>query len=86
MPDRYSGWNKTAFLTHGKCTMAELIKWLRAEFADMLVPEEISSDRGPNLIRSEMKEWLKCWGVKIRESSALFPQSNGRAECVVKAT
>ena len=32
-----------------------------------------------------MKEWLKKWGVKIRQSSAYYPQSNGRAEAGVKS-
>merc|ERR1712082_58984 len=32
-----------------------------------------------------MKNFLKSWGVKLRVSSAHYPQSNGRAECAVKA-
>ena len=28
---------------------------------------------------------MKSWGVKMRVSSAHYPQSNGRAECAVKA-
>ena len=83
--DRYSGWNRTAYFKPGGATSAELIKVLRQEFASMGVPEEMSCDRGTNLSSRELTTWLKGWGVKIRDSSARYPQSNGRAECAVKA-
>ena len=83
--DRYSGWNRTAYFKPGKATSAEVIKVLRQEFASMGVPEELSCDRGTNLSSREITTWLTGWGVKIRDSSARYPQSNGRAECAVKA-
>ena len=49
------------------------------------MPEELSCDRGKNLTSMEVREWLKGWGVRLRVSSAHYPQSNGRAECAVKA-
>ena len=33
----------------------------------------------------EIMEWFKKWSVKIRRSSAYYPQSNGRAEAGVKS-
>ena len=83
--DRYSGWNRTAHFPPGKSTSAEPIKVLRREFGDMGVPEELSCDGGKNLTSYEVREWLKGWGVILRVSSAHYPQSNGRAECAVKA-
>ena len=32
-----------------------------------------------------MKRWLANWGTDIRQSSAYYPQSNGRAEAAVKS-
>ena len=83
--DCYSGWNRTAHFPPGKSTSAELIKVLRREFGDMGVPEELSCDGGKNLTSVEVREWLKGWGVRLRISSAHYPQSNRRAECAVKA-
>ena len=37
---------------------SELIKVLRQEFATMGVPEEISCDRGMNLMSREITSWL----------------------------
>ena len=82
--DRYSGWNRLAWFAPGKATSSEVIKVLREEFMDMGVPEEISCDRGSNLVSREITDWLKTWDVTIRDSSVHYPQSNGRAECAVK--
>ena len=79
------GWNRTAHFPPGKSTSAELIKVLRQEFGAFGVSEELSCDRGKNLTSYKVKEWLKSWGVELRISSAHYPQSNGRAECAVKA-
>ena len=45
----------------------------------------MSCDGGKNLTSYKVREWLKSWGVELRISSAHYPQSNGRAECAVKA-
>ena len=83
--DRYSGWNDTTYYPPNHATTAEVIKSLRNLFADFGVPEEFACDGGTNLTSEEMKNFLKKWGVKLRVSSAHYPQSNGRAECAVKA-
>ena len=64
---------------------AKIITTFREFFHRWGVVEEISLDGGPNLDSYEMKEWLKKWGVKVRQSSAYYPQSNGRAEAGVKS-
>ena len=49
------------------------------------VPEQLSSDGGPQLNSSAFKEFLSRWGVKHRLSSVEYPQSNGRTELGIKA-
>ena len=58
---RYSGWNQTAYFKPGHATSREVINVPREEFSDMSVPEEISCDRGSNLVSYEITEWLKGW-------------------------
>ena len=53
-------------------------------FATFGVPEELSSDGGPEFAAGETELFLKKWGVRHRVSSAYFAQSNGRAEVAVK--
>ena len=50
------------------------------------MPEELSSDGGPEFTASSTCDFLGKWGVKHRISSAYHPQSNGRAEVAVKTT
>ena len=50
------------------------------------VPNEISSDGGPEFTAMETIQFLKQWGVRHRISSSYFPSSNGRAELAVKST
>ena len=58
---------------------------LRKVFATFGVPEEISSDGGPEFVAKESEDFFMRWGVRHRLSSAYHPQSNGRAEVAVKA-
>ena len=64
---------------------AKIITTFREFFHRWGVVEKISLDGGPNLDSYEMNEWLKKWGVEVRQSSAYYPQSNGRAEAGVKS-
>ena len=79
--DRYSNW---PIVKRGKCGAAELIKQLRECFVTYGVPDELSSDGGPEFIAEETKDFLKTWGVSSRISSVGFPHSNCRAELGVK--
>ena len=82
--DRFSGWTEVASTKHD-AKSATICNILRRYFINFGVPEELSSDGGPQYDCFEMKSFLKKWGVKQRLSSAYFPQSNGRAEAAVKA-
>ena len=48
------------------------------------VPEEFSSDGGPQFVSAEFREFCATWGIRQRISSAYFPHSNTRAEVAVK--
>ena len=80
--DRYTGWPEI-FKLDGK-SMA-LLKTSRKLFTQFGVPEEISTDGGPPFNSSDWSQFLKQWGIKHRNSSANYPQSNGRAELAVKS-
>ena len=85
--DRLSGWSEIFSTPTGSAWSGArgLIACLRSLFATFGVPEELSSDGGPEFTASLTKDFLKTWGVKSRVSSAYNPQSNGRAEVAVKS-
>ena len=82
--DRLTGFPELAYFRNGT-TSRLIINVIREFFNRWGVPEEISLDGAPNFSSIEIKRWLESWGVKIRASSAYFPQSNGRAEAGVKS-
>ena len=86
--DRLSGWPEVVQVKtgNGPSGAKRLCQALRQVFATFGVPEEISSDGGPEFVANETEDFLNRWGIKHRLSSAYFPQSNGRAELAVKAT
>lgn len=63
---------------------AGLVRHLRSFFVTFGVPEELSSDGGPEFIASYTQVFLKLCGVRHHVSSVAFPQSNGRAEVAMK--
>ena len=84
--DRLSGWVEVLSSTAGTnlAGSAGLVRHLRSFFATFGVPEEISSDGGPEFTAKGTQDFLRLWGVRHRVSSVSFPQSNGRAEVAVK--
>ena len=80
--DRYSGWPILCRQTHGSTT---LIDQLRISFVTFGVPEELSSDGGPEFTSGQTQKFLKEWGIHHRLSSVAFPHSNCRAEIAVKS-
>ena len=84
--DRLSGWVEVLSSTAGTNLGGStgLVRHLRSFFATFGVPEELSSDGGPEFTAGETENFLRLWGVRHRLSSAGFPQSNGRAEVAVK--
>ena len=86
--DRLSGWSDVFRSPKGSPQAGSegLICCLRNCFARFGVPEEISSDGGPEFVSKATEDFLAKWGARHRLSSAYNPQSNGRAEVAVKTT
>ena len=82
--DRFSGWPCVYHMKNGNATSNILTKICRELFCTYGVPEEISSDGGPQFKSEEFKQFLELWGIHHRISSVEYPQSNGRAEVGVK--
>ena len=84
--DRFSNWPdlREAPVHSANSGAKGLIKAYRQLFATFGVPEELSSDGGPEYTSKEFQDFLKLWGVRHRLSSAYNHQSNGRAEVTVK--
>ena len=82
--DRFSGWLTIYHFQHG-ATATQLISICRALFTAYGVPEELSSDGGPQFTSDAFQRFLRDWGVEHRLSSVEYPQSNGRAEVGVKS-
>jgi len=86
--DRLSGWTEVVKADPGTSSSGSkgLCDALRNVFVSFGVPEELSSDGGPEFVSAEATDFYCRWGVTHRISSAYFPQSNGRAEVAVKLT
>ena len=85
--DRLSGWTEIFSTPTGSVWSGArgLIACLRSSFATFGVPDELSSDGGPEFAAGATKNFLETWDVKHRKSAAYNPQSNGRAEVAVKS-
>jgi len=85
--DRLSGWPEifSAPKGSGLAGSKGLVACLRSFFAVFGIPEELSSDGGPEFIANDTQTFLSRWGIRHRKSSAYHPQSNGRAEVAVKS-
>jgi hypothetical protein len=86
--DRLSGWTEVVNVKPGTNSSGAkgLCEALRHVFVTFGVPEEISSDGGPEFTALESTDFYARWGTRHRLSSSYFPQSNGRAEVAVKMT
>ena len=82
--DRYSGWPSVFHFRPGQTTARHLLAVLRNHFATFGIPEESSSDRGPQFESEAFRTFLQVWGILFRLSSVEYAQSNGRAEVGVK--
>ena len=79
--DRYSNWPIIEQVHEGA---KGLITALRRTFVTYGIPDECSSDGGPEFTASATSAFLRNWGVHHRLSSVAFPHSNTRAELGVK--
>lgn len=85
--DRFSNWPEVLKVNPGgkNAGSSGLVNALKSYFSTFGVPEELSSDGGPEFKSMETSSFLVRWGVKHRMSSAYNPRSNGRAEVAVKS-
>ena len=81
--DRFSNWPSVCQTSGGGAK--DLVLFLRKHFENFGVPEDITSDGGPEFVSYEVQNFLKRWGVKQRLSSAYYPRANTRAELGVKS-
>ena len=66
-------------------TSKELINALKTYCETFGIPEELSSDGGPQFTSYDTKKFMEDWGIHHRLSSAAYPHSNCRAELAVKS-
>ena len=79
--DRYSNWPMAFKADSG----AEgLVKRLREAFVTFGIPEELTSDGGPQFRAGKTHDFLTSWGVHHRISSVANAHANCRAEIAVK--
>ena len=81
--DRFSGWI-IIYHFRNHATGSKLVKIIREVGQVYGLPEEISSDGGPQFMSSEFQAFMKDCQIHHRLSSVDYPQSNGRAELGVK--
>jgi len=79
--DRYSNW---PMVYRSESGAEGLIKRLRETFVTFGIPEELTSDGGPQFKSGKTQEFLKDWGVRHRITSVANPHANCRAELAVK--
>lgn len=80
--DRYSSW---PVVFKSQAGAEGLVKRLRETFVTYGIPEELTSDGGPQFTAGRTQQFLKSWGVQHRLTSVANPHSNCRAEVAVKA-
>ena len=83
MVDRYSNW-PSVFKSESGEGSRQFIKVLKSHCEIFGIPEELSSDGGPEFTSYETQKFFKNWGIRHRMSSVGFPHSNCRAELAVK--
>ena len=79
--DRYSNW-PMVFQEKGKAE--GLVSRLRDMFVTFGVPEELTTDGGPQFTASVTQTFLEAWKVRHRLCSVGNPHANSRAEIAVK--
>ena len=79
--DQYSGWPIVEKSIDGA---AGLITALRKTFVTFGIPDDITTDGGPEFTATTTKKFLSDWGIHHRLCSVANPHSNSRTEIGVK--
>ena len=82
--DRLTGWPCVAHLG-SSLTSKSVIRHFRRWFAEVGVPQSLSTDGGPQFSAHKFSEFCRRWQVEHVRSTPHYPQSNGHAESSVKA-
>ena len=82
--DRFSGWLSIYEAGPGQFDAKSLVNKVRGWCESFNIPEEISTDGGPQLTSKVFQDSLTAWDVRHRLSSVYYPHSNCRAELAVK--
>ena len=82
--DRFSGWASVRYFPK-EASSKELMKVFRDVFTTFGVPQEVTTDGGPQFISHDLVSFLEKWGVKHRNSAPYNPHANLRAETAVKS-
>ena len=83
--DRYSNWPVVQRVRNGEATSKNLIATLKNHCGTYGIPEELSSDGGPQFESNEASQFFHSYGIHHRVSSVAYPHSNCRAELAVKS-
>ena len=67
-----------------RATSQSVCKSLKSMFSRYGVPDIVISDNGPQFAAAEFSEFANKWAFKHDTSSPHYPQSNGKAENMVK--